>query len=272
MGDCNLAFAEAISTREDRIDIAYVALLYASDAYPELDVDGYLSRLDDMAGAIRCRLNHHHPVTVLNSYLFGELGFCGNTHDYFDPRNCFLNEVLDRRTGIPITLSVVYLELARRLELPMVGIGLPGHFIVRYDGDGEPLYLDPFNGGVPMTIQDCHQRLADISSGHLTFRPSFLTPLGPRQILTRMLRNLKGIYVARADFATAVEIVEKLILLNPAVAEEVRDLGILHYYAGRKLKAIGCLQRYLNVAPDADDLETIQHNLRVILAKVARWN
>ncbi len=267
-----MAFAEAISTREDQIDIAYAALLFACEAYPGLNIESYLSRLDEMASTVRPRLADFHPVTALKDFLFNELGFHGNVDDFFDPRNSYLNQVLDRRTGIPITLSVVYIELARRLDLPVVGIGLPGHFIVRYDGDDEPVYLDPYNCGDTMSITDCQQRVADISEGRLPFKPSFLSPVGPRQILTRMLRNLKGIYVAQGDFDLALSIVEKLILLNPSAVEEVRDLGVLHYYAGHKLKAIGCLQRYLEIAPEAEDLETVQHNLRVIIGKVARWN
>lgn len=272
MSDCNLAFAQAISTREDRIDVAYAALLFACEVYPDLDIDGYLIRLDEMASAIRPRLAYDHPVVALKDYLFDELGFWGNVDDYFDPRNSYLNQVLDRHTGIPITLSVVYLELARRLDLPMVGIGLPGHFIVRYDGDEEPLYLDPFNGGITMSTGDCRQLVADISDGRLPFRASYLSPVDSRQILTRMLRNLKGIYVARADFEAALPIVEKMILLNPTAVEEIRDLGMLHYYAGHKLKAVGCLERYLKLAPKAQDVETVQHNLDTILRKVARWN
>jgi regulator of sirC expression with transglutaminase-like and TPR domain len=272
MSDANLVFAKAISTCEEQIDVAYAALLFAREVYPDLDIGSYLGYLDEMAGAVRPRLGYYHPAIVLKDFLFDEMGFHGNNYDYFDPRNSYLNEVLDRRIGIPISLSVIFLELARRLSLPVVGIGLPGHFVVRYDGDEEPLYLDPFNGGVPMSVQDCRQRIDDISDGRLPFRSSFLSPVGPRQILTRMLRNLKGIYVARTDFASAIPIVEKLILLNPTAAEETRDLGMLHYYAGHKLKAIGCLERYLELVPNAEDLETVQHNLGVFIQKVARWN
>lgn len=270
--DNNLAFAKAIATDEQQINIAYAALLVANEVYPDLDIDSYLVGLDDMADAVRSRLAHRHPATVLKDFLSGELGFCGNADDFFDPRNSYLNQVLDRRTGIPITLSVIYLELAQRLQLPIVGIGLPGHFILRYDGDKDPLYLDPFNGGVTMSTHDCHQRVADISSGRLRFKPTFLAPVSPRQILTRMLRNLKGIYVSRTDFEPALSIVEKLILLNPSSAEEIRDLGVLHYYAGHQLKAIGCLERYLQLKPGAEDLETVQHNLSSIIQEVARWN
>jgi regulator of sirC expression with transglutaminase-like and TPR domain len=272
MSDNNLAFAQAISVDADRINIAHAALLFASDVYPDLDIDRYLVRLDEMADTLRPRTAQHHPIGAMKDFLFGELGFCGNADDYFDPRNSYLNQVLDRRIGIPITLSVIYLVLARRLNLPFVGIGLPGHFIVRYDGDEEPIYLDPFNGGVTMSTQDCQQRVADISNGRLPFKPSFLLPVDPRQILSRMLRNLKGIYLAQADFASALSIVEKLILLNPSAIEEVRDLGVIHYYAGHKLKAIGCLERYLRLKPNAEDLEAVQHNLGVIIEKVSRWN
>ncbi len=266
------AFAQAISVPEDQLDIGRAALLLARQAYPDLCVETYLVRLDQMAQVVRSRLTTTSPLDGLNAYLFDELGFHGDTQDYFDPRNSYLNQVLDRRTGIPITLSLLYLELARRLDLPMAGIALPGHFIVRYDGDSEPRYLDPFFGGMEMSVQDCRQRVADISNGRLEFQPSFLAPVGPRQILTRMLRNLKGIYVAHADLPAAIATVEKLILLNPTAVEEIRDLGILHYYAGHKLRAIHCLERYLHLAPQAPDLQTTQHNLRVILEQVARWN
>jgi regulator of sirC expression with transglutaminase-like and TPR domain len=272
MSDCIQDFARAISVREDQIDIAHAALIYAREVYPELDVQEYLCRLDEMADAMASRLAHQHPVAAFRDYLFGELGFRGNTDDYFDPRNSFLNQVLDRRTGIPITLSVIYLELARRLDLPMVGIGLPGHFVVRYDGDSVSSYIDPFNDGATMTTQDCRQRIKEISNGRLTFDASFLSPVGPKQILSRMLRNLKGIYVARADFDKAIPVVEKMVLLDPSAAEEMRDLGVLHYYAGHKLKAVGCLQRYLKLTPDAEDVDLVEHNLRVIIEKMARWN
>lgn len=272
MSDCNSIFARVISTREDQIDVAYAALLFACEVYPDLEIASYLGDLDDMAEAVRPRLAQDHPAFALRRFLSAEMGFNGNADDFFDPRNSYLNQVMDRRTGIPISLSVIYLELARRLELPIVGIALPGHFIVRYDGDEEPLYLDPFNGGAPMSTDDCRQRVADISDGRLPFRQSFLSPVSPRQILTRMLRNLKGVYVARTDFESAIPVIEKLILLNPPAAEEIRDLGMLYYYAGHKLKAIACLERYLNSAPDAKDRETVKRNLGAIVGKVARWN
>jgi regulator of sirC expression with transglutaminase-like and TPR domain len=272
MSDCNVDFAKAVSPPEDQIDVAYAALLYARDAYPDLDVQVYLERLDDMASQMLPRLADAHPIDVFRTYLFEEQGFRGNIDDYFDPRNSFLNQVIDRRTGVPISLSAIYLVLAQRMDLPFVGIALPGHFIVRYDGDAEPVYLDPYNAGVTMTIEDCRQRIKDISGGRLPFKPEFLDPVGSRQILARLLRNLKAIYVARAEFDAAVRMAEKLMLLIPSAIEEIRDLGVLHYYAGNKLKAIDCLEKYLNLAPEADDLDTVQHNLGVIIKKVARWN
>lgn len=272
MSDENLSFAKAISRDQGQIDIARAALLYARDAYPDLDVNSYLARLDDMAEKISLRLNQEHPIAAINDFLFDQLAFRGNEDHYFDPRNSFLNQVLDRRVGIPITLSVIYLELARRLGLPMHGIGLPGHFVVRYDGDQDVLYLDPFNKGKILTEEDCRRQVKTISGGRLAFDPSFLTPLSPRQILSRMLRNLKALYTAQGDFKSAVGAVEKLILLNPQMIEEIRDLGVLHYYAGHKLKAVDCLERYLELGPDAKDIEIVRHNLRVIIEKVARWN
>ena len=123
-----------------------------------------------------------------------------------------------------------------------------------------------------MSIEDCHQRVADISGGQLPFQASFLKPIPPRQILSRMLRNLKGVYTAHGAFESAISVVEKLILLNASAAEEVRDLGMLHYYTRHRLKAIGCLERYLRLSPNAEDAEIVRHNLRAILEKVARWN
>lgn len=272
MQDCNSVFARIISTCEEQLNVAHAALLFACEVYSNLDIASYLGALDDMAESLRPRLAREHPAMALREFLSGELGFHGNADDYFDPRNSYLNQVMDRRTGIPISLSAIYLEVARRLDLPVVGIALPGHFIIRYDGDEEPLYLDPFNGGETMSIQDCRGRVADISNGRLPFRQSFLCPVGPRQILTRMLRNLKHIYVARADFESVIPVVEKLILLDPAAAEEFRDLGMLYYYTGQKLKAVGCLERYLSLTPDAPDREAVQSNLSAIVGKVARWN
>jgi regulator of sirC expression with transglutaminase-like and TPR domain len=272
MRDCNSIFAQIISTREEQMDVARAALLFACEAYPNLDIASYLGALDEMAATLRPQLAHEHPAIALGRFLSNDKGFHGNTDDFFDPRNSYLNQVLDRRTGIPISLSVIYLEVARRLNLPIVGIALPGHFVIRYDGDEEPLYLDPFNGGATLSTEDCRQRVADISDGRLPFRQSFLYPVGPRQILTRMLRNLKGIYVARTDFELAIPVIEKLILLNPSKVEEIRDLGMLYYYAGQQSRAIGCLEKYLSLAPDAEDRKAVQHNLGTIISKVARWN
>ncbi len=268
-------FARAVHQPDRAIDLARAALLIARDQYPDLDIDHYVDKLDRMAEAVRLNIaaesNHNENAEILNRYLFDELGFAGNRQDYYNPHNSFLNYVLEHRTGIPITLSVVYIEVGRRLHLPIQGVGLPGHFIVRYDG-ATPAFIDPFNAGERLTEVDCQQRLHAIFGAPVAFRAEWLEPVGKRQILTRMLHNLKGIYVRREDFGRAIPIVEKILTLNPDAYTELRDLGSLHGMAGNYGDALIYLQQYLAHRPDAPDVDSVQSQMRRLTTRMARWN
>jgi regulator of sirC expression with transglutaminase-like and TPR domain len=273
---CRPAFARLVSGPEAAIDLAEAALLIAKEEYPDLEVAPYLSRLDAMAAELRERTGGagdvHRLIAGLSDYLFREQGFRGNTGDYFDPRNSFLNDVLDRRLGIPITLSTVYMEVGRRLGVRLHGVGMPGHFLVKYMGPDEEIVIDPFNGGRIVAPADCQRILDRISSGQLRFEPHFLSVVGTRRILARMLTNLKVIYFNGQAYAKALGVVERLLILDPHAATEIRDRGLLCCQLKRNREAMADLERYLKLAPDAEDAGVIRDHLRSIRQRAASMN
>jgi regulator of sirC expression with transglutaminase-like and TPR domain len=190
--------------------------------------------------------------------LFDEGGFRGNEDHYYDPRNSFLNEVLDRRLGIPITLSVLFLAVARRLGLRAEGVALPGHFLVRADAAGRELFVDPYRRGAVLTAEDCAQLWRGQGQGRTAFDARWLEPAAPRQILARMLHNLKRIYGETGDDVRALWVVDRLLLLSPGDPEERRDRGLLAARLGGTGAAIADLEAYLAASRDADDAADIR--------------
>lgn len=272
---CRLAFAQLVRQADTAIDLAAATLLIAKEEYPDLDLAGYLSRLDDMGADVRA-LTHasqdpHRLIAGLNEYLFQRLGFRGNDDDYYDPKNSFLNEVLDRRLGIPITLSAVYLEVGRRVGLCVHGVGLPGHFLVKYVGAREEIVIDPFGGGL-LSPPDCQRILDRVHDGKVRFEPGMLSIVGTRQMLARMLANLKAIYFDREEYGKALSIVERLLLLYPQSACETRDRGLLLCQLRRYAEAMANLARYLQLAPEAKDSDTIREHLRTLRQRAAALN
>lgn len=250
-------FAERIRAPESELDLAEAALLIAAEEYPQLVVAAYLRRLDLLAERVRDRLNGESaPLLVLqelNRVLFEEEEFRGNADAYYDPRNSFLNDVLDRRLGIPISLSVVHLEVGWRLGLPLEGVGFPGHFLVRYAGGAARILVDAFEGG-RLRFEDEAQELLDrVYGGMVRLRPEFLAPATKKQILSRMLSNLKGIYVNAKDDVRALAVIERILLLRPDATAELRDRGVLLARAGRREEAVTELERYLDRVPEAPD-------------------
>jgi regulator of sirC expression with transglutaminase-like and TPR domain len=236
----------------------------------------YLARLDSMAAEVRkvtgvCQ-EPHRLIAGLNEHLFRQLGFRGNSADYYDPKNSFLNEVLDRRMGIPITLSTVYLEVGRRIGLSLHGVGMPGHFLVKYVGPSEEIVIDPFGGGGIVAPPDCQRILDRISDGKVRFDPRMLSIVGTRQILARTLTNLKAIYFNQEEYGKALSIVERLLILYPHNACEIRDRGLLSCQLRRYADAIADLERYLRLAPEANDSETIREHLRTLRQRAAALN
>lgn len=260
----------ALAAFPDRdIDIAEAALLIAAEEQPGLDPGQWLRRLDLLARELWGRLEgvqgDLERLHRLTAFLFGEVGLRGNDQDYYDPRNNFVNEVLDRRLGIPLTLGIVCMEVGRRVGIPLDGVGFPGHFLVRHSLHPH-LILDPYDGGRLLTVRDCEEILERVSGGRLAFEPRLLRPVGPRQILVRMLNNLRGIYLNQGDFGRALAVVDRVQLLIPEDPEVLRDHGFLSLQWGDPSQGIEELERYLDAEPEAED----QEEVRAVLAEARR--
>ena len=270
-------FAELV-TRE-QFGLAEACLLIAQDEYPGIDVAGCIAQLDAIAATIRGRLaadaSTDQKVAAINRHLFGELGFAGNVEAYYDPRNSYLNEVLERRIGIPITLSIVYLEVARRLGLPAQGVAFPGHFMVKVRLKGGALVLDPFSGGAPQSERELHDRLEQVlpkrRGGQAELAP-YLEPATPREIVARVLRNLKSIYLQSGALAAALAIMNRMLLVVPESAEELRDRGLVYARLDCFRPAAADLQNYLRRRPDAPDAGEIHAQIAELKAATARLN
>lgn len=257
---------QEIHRPDDEIDLAKAALYIAQEEYPNLDTDEYLDALYTMAAEVAERLpEQRYPLRIIqtiNKYLYDDLGFTGNTSDYYDPRNSFLNDVIDRRTGIPIALSLLYLEIAKRLDFPMVGIGMPGHFLIRPEFEQVGIYVDAFNRGEILFEQDCLDRLIQIYQQPIkAIPPTFVEPIRPKRFLARMLTNLKMIYMNGQQLQKALACVERILLLLPEAAVELRDRGLLYYQMGRWTEASKDLEAYLVKVPTAEDATVIRQLL-----------
>lgn len=269
-------FTALVSGPEEDLDLAEAALLIAQEEQPDLDVARYLKRLDQLADAVRAALppspTPNDTLKGLNTHLFFKEGLRGNTSEYYDPRNSFLNDVLDTKTGIPITLSVIYMEVGRRLGLALVGIGFPGHFLVRYSGpDGEQI-LDPFLGGASLSEAQLAAKLRNMygEKNPLAAQVSkLLTPATKKEILTRMLGNLKGVYLNKGDFERALGVIDRILLIRPDAATEFRDRGAVQQRLGRMQGAVRDFKQYLALAPDAPDADRIR---ALIQRSVAQLN
>lgn len=262
-------FLRCVSQPEPALPLARAALLFARGEYPQLAVDDYLARLDTMAASIRARLPDRpealDKLRLLNRHLFGELGFSGNINDYYDPRNSYLNEVLDRRCGIPITLSVIYLEIAWRLDVPLEGVGFPGHFLVRLNVDEGLVVLDPFHRGASLDANELRERLRLMFDEHATWDDPQLAELlagtGKRDILARMLRNLKTIYLQRASWHRALQISNQILTVTSDSALDLRDRGLVLEQLDCPRAAMADYRRYLRMAPEAADRHSITRRI-----------
>jgi regulator of sirC expression with transglutaminase-like and TPR domain len=213
MTDSLAQFLVEIDRADREINLAKAALYIAQIEYPDLDLDRYLGLLDMMATEVAQKLpKTRYPLKVIqtiNRYLYTEHNFRGNEQDYYNPKNSFLNDVLDLQTGIPLTLAIVYLEIAKRIDFPMVGIGMPGHFLIRPDFEDSEIFVDAFDRGEVLFAEDCRQKLMNIYQQDLpTLPPEILQPVTNRQILFRMLNNLQSIYLNQPNFDKALVIRE----------------------------------------------------------------
>jgi regulator of sirC expression with transglutaminase-like and TPR domain len=267
--------------------LAEAALLVACEEYPELPVATYLARIEQMAESARAPVGRAPSllggVRALNRYLFEEEGFHGNNEDYYDPRNSFLNDVLDRRLGIPVTLSAIYMEVGRRCGLDVQGVSLPGHFIVRVrHGSPRPArtarhapdeqLVDPFHAGALLSLDECQARLDRIFSGRMKLDAAMLAPCDGKAVLARMLRNLKVIYVKAQDYPRALKALDLLVDLEPESAEERRDRGLV--YAAMDCYGLAAcdLEAALALAPRGPEAERLRLRVAEMRHKQARVN
>lgn len=284
MGVALQPFAQLISREDARIDLSRACLLIAQDAYPELDVERYIGEIERMATRLRARLAPtaagEDRVVALNQLLYEELGYWGNTEDYYDPRNSYLNEVIDRRTGMPITMSILYMELGRRIGLPVEGVSFPGHFLVRVRLRGGMLVLDPFSGGAPQSEDELRSRVKrvipdgvadDLPASELPL-DQFLEPATNRQILARVLRNLKGIYRKANKPERMLDVLNRMLLVTPDASAELRDRGYVYQRLECYRAAFKDLTDYAEREPDAPDLDEVRSKLMELSALCARLN
>ena len=247
------------------------ALTLATIEYPGLPIDHSVHTLDVMSAEIGRLTNHathgHEFIRMVNQFLFQDMGFRGNSEDYYNPHNSCLNEVLAQRSGIPISLSVLYLEIARRLRRPVFGIGLPGHFIVQYNDGKYATYIDPFQGGALLNAEDCYQ-LAGVKFPD----PRVLQPVDNRQILFRMLNNLRGIYFSRRLYRKALQVMDLLIDAAPSVADHYKQRAMLHLRMQQMRAARADLEQYLKMSPEAEDREEREGQLRTAVRWLASLN
>ena len=252
---------EEVTDRPDyQIDVARAAMLLAAAEYPQLNVERELFAFQRLAGAISSKfLDDNDPlycVNVISEHLFDDMGFRGDADNYYDPRNSYLNQVLERRAGIPITLAVVYMEVGRRLKVPLLGIGMPGHFLVRHR-EIENLYIDAFSGGILLSEEECRDIVGELAHGDFDWSPDLLKPVSNREIIARMIRNLKAIYMADEDFVRALTVSEFALALDPHSAMNRRDRGIVHYQLGHSAEALDDLVYYLDLSPSGPDVEGV---------------
>lgn len=267
---------QAMLTIGEPLDIVDVSLAVAAEEYPDLDIEREAGRVRLIAAEGARRVfeltNPFARLDVLRTYLFEELGFRGDHDDYNDPRNCYLNEVLDRRLGIPITLSIVYMEVAAAAGFEPRGIGLPGHFIVGVRYDGRDLLVDPYHGGVIVSEEDCRDLVKRTTGRPSLFKRDLLDGATKRQMVARLLLNLKHVYLEKQDYARALSVVERLLLLSPKDATEIRDRGLLQAHLGRAGEAIVDLETYLACTPGAPDADSVRGRVNWLRRKLSDLN
>jgi regulator of sirC expression with transglutaminase-like and TPR domain len=263
-------FRQAVDRVEEKIDLGRAALALAVFDYPQLDIAAYLGRIDELAVDVAkrsdCGATVGQPLDALNYVLFQRHGFRGNGDDYYNPKNSFLNEVLERRTGIPITLSVLYMEVAQRIGLPLDGVGFPGHFLVKHARGGAEMFIDPFHQGAVRSREDLRAMLASQYGGAVELQNDFLNPAGKKEILKRMLANLKGIYANANDMARLLSVLDLVLILEPGAVEQIRERAGVYLRLECFSQARADFEAYLRLAPDAQDAAAVREQV-VSLAK-----
>lgn len=284
------AFTGMVMDDESKIDLAQAALLIASVAYPDLDPIPSLTQLDALARRVKELLSLSETeslptltdpestispltvITAINQVLFEEEHFHGNKDDYNNPNNSFLNKVLENRIGLPITLCLLYMEVGKRIGMQIDGMGFPYHFMVRYHWLEGNIYIDPFSNGLILNEQECLDRLHALTRHHIPLHSRWLEPVTPKQMLIRVLNNLKGVYINKNDFEHALSISDLIIILLPHIGIEQRDRGFLHLELKHYGKAMKDLHAYLELTPNASDRYEIRKHIKGIKQTIAQLN
>jgi regulator of sirC expression with transglutaminase-like and TPR domain len=268
-------FRRLIQGDED-VDLVRVNLEIARDAYPDLEEADILSSIEALADRVRDRCpkggGARSVIGQINWVMFVEEGFRGNAEDYFDPRNSYLNEVMGRKLGLPISLSVLYQHVARLAGLPLACVNLPMHFALKVAGRDEPLFVDPFHEGRLLDLAECERFLGDLAGRNVRLTAEDCAACGPSVTVARMLRNLKANYLERKDFASALPIVRRLAALRRDDLLEQRDWGMVCLQADRPGEALGPLGRYVEARPDAPDAQAVRSLLKTARREVAFRN
>jgi len=271
------AFKRLAGRPDDAIDLAEGAFLIARDEYPALDISACRAQIDAMGDEVRPRVaeagsNPFAIIDALGMYLFRELGFRGNTEDYFDPRNSYLNDVLERRRGIPITLSIVYMAVAARAGVRVEGVGFPGHFLVRYADGERRVLIDPYHAGAVLLPDDCRRRLKTTFGRAMPLEDRYFATASSRQILVRVLGNLKHIYWKRRDHARTLRVIDRVLALKPGDPQSIRDRGVVHLRLAHLGSAAEDLETYVRLSPGADDADKVRRQIRSIRRLTAMLN
>jgi len=239
--------------------------------YPDLSITEYVDKLDSMGQALRNSIsdvkNPTYLISMLNEYMFDTLGFSGNGDDYYNPNNNFLNIVIDKKIGIPITLSIIYIELAKHIGLDLRPVGFPSHFLVKHT---EEMIIDPFGGGRLLTIDDLHEILDRNYGGGVEFVPQFLDEIEPEKILIRIARNLKNSHIESFNYEMSMHCINFILSTEPNAVEEVRDKGILEARLLHYDLALESLNRYLELSPEADDVDDVLDLIRGIKERASQ--
>ena len=236
--------------------------------YPDLVIEDYIKKINHIGLSLKESVsdvkNPTYLISMLNEHLFENLGFSGDDDDYFNPKNNFLNEVIDKKSGLPITISILYVEIAKFIGLDLKIVGFPGHILVKYN---EEMILDPFYDGHLLDIDDLQEILDTNFDGQLEFRPEFLDEIGTEQILVRMTRNLKNSYIQSFVYEKALQCVNMVLSIEPESYEDIRDKGILEQRLQNSDAALKYLNKYLEINPNAEDVDFVLELIRSIKTK-----
>jgi regulator of sirC expression with transglutaminase-like and TPR domain len=283
------AFADLVAGPDASIDLALAALLIASSAYAELEPAYYLEQIDALAQRACAQLGLPAPegglpyrlpeamhlldiIAAMNEVLFQQERFYGNREDYYNPANSFLNDVLERHSGLPITLSVLYIEVGKRIGVQFDGIGLPFHFVVGCLLPQGRIYIDPFEKGRIYNARECRERVRHLLGGEGKLNAQWFEPISSRNLLARLLNNLKHVYLRTEDYARALVICDHLVLLLPRSALERRERGAIHFQLKHYTRALRDLSTYVELAPHAQDVDETRRQIKTLRQIIAKMN